>query len=105
MKATPYLKTITDKRACQEQRQAFQVHIGYRGFRLITRERIPPEAEQRFSFAVACPVECLPARASQWQAGEADSSGVSRQTKSTYLCDLCVFAVRMGLGKYWGELG
>jgi hypothetical protein len=94
MKATPYLKTITDKRACQEQRQAFQVHIGYRGFRLITRERIPPEAEQRFSFAAACPVEC-----------EADSSGVSRQTKSTYLCDLCVFAVRMGLGKYWGELG
>jgi hypothetical protein len=34
-------------------------------------------------------VECLPARALQWQAGEAYSSGVSRKENIFFLCELC----------------
>jgi hypothetical protein len=93
--ASPYLQMLppASKSYLITTTEVFVAHTRYRGYRLINRGRIPSKAEQRFSFAVACPVECLPARASQWQAGEADSSGVSRQTKNTYLCVLCASVV------------
>jgi hypothetical protein len=64
-----------------------------------TVDRSPTRNEWWFSFAVACPVECLSACASQWQAGEADSSGVSREMKKVWLCALCVSSLRLRSGQ------